>query len=426
MSRRALPSIDPTDLRDHADAARVDRIWDRLEHELTGVEVAPPRRTGTALLLVAAALGAFTGGVAVGRSTLNEAASPIVAALPSGEGSSLEVFAAGTRGRSFALPGGGRIRLSPGTTVEVLRTDAEALILRLVQGEADVDTSHAGAEREVAIVAGDARLATQTDSVLNVRRSDDQLDVSVSSGVVSVTSPSGSQRLGGGERAEAVPLHEVVAAAPSAHNPLLARRRALPSSAPPPDAGAALASAQDWKQRWQEGGDYSEAFKLLKQQPGGAEGAIAAAKSAQELMAIVDLARYPGGDTGIAFAALFRVVNDFAGRPEAPIAARALGDLYERAGEPDKALAYRERAQSLSPKGFWGEDACNRIRTELTMGRTDEGLSAAQEYLSKSPNGRCKDDAERLVRGEIIAQPGAATAPPASAPAPQPDAPPRR
>ena len=413
MSRRTMPSIRPVDLRDHADPERVDRIWERLDQELAGA--APRRRTGTAVLLLAATLGAFAGGVIVGRSALRAPQTAPVAALPSAEGASVEVFAAGTRGRSFPLPGGDRITLSPGATVEVVRTDAEALTLRLVQGAADVDTNHGVADRAVSIVAGDARLATQAGSVLSVRRDDEHLDVTVSSGVVSITSPEGSQRLAGGEHAAAVPLHGVVASAPSPRNALPTRRRPLPSSAPAPDAGAAIASAPDWRQRWQEGGDYSEAFKLLKQQPGGAEGAIASAKSAEELMAIRDLARYPGGDNGVAISALIRVVNDFPGRPEAPIAARELGALFERAGEPEKAAAYRERAQSLSPKGFWGDDACNHIRAELKKGRTDEGSRAAQEYLSKFPDGQCKDDAERLVRGDTVAEPADAPAPSARA-----------
>jgi hypothetical protein len=407
MSRRSIPPIHPADLRDHADPERVERIWERLEHDLAGAEAtvaAPPRLTGTALLLLAAALGAFAGGVVVGRRAVGDPGAAAVAAVASADGPAIDVFAAGTHGRSFPLPGGGQITLSPGATVEVVRTDADALTLRLVQGEANVDTNHGVADRAVAIVAGDARLATQAGSVLDVRRDDEHLDVKVASGVVSITSPAGSQRLGGGERADAVPLHAVVVATPAAHGTVAARRRALPSSASAPDAGAAVAAAPDWKQRWQEG-DWSEGFKLLRQQPGGAEGAIAAAKSAEELMTIVDVARAKGGDNGIAISALTRVVNDFPGKPEAPIAARALGDLYERAGEPEKALAYRERAQTLSPRGFWGEDACNQIRAELKKGRTDEGARAAQEYLSKFPDGQCKDDADRLLRGEAIAEP---------------------
>lgn len=423
MSRRPLPSFRPGDLRDPADPARVDRIWERLEASLPsaadGARARRPLRAAT--LLVAATLSAFAGGVVVGRGALRVSTPAPVAAVPSGEGATAEVLAAGTRGRSYPLPGGGSITLAPGSTVELVRTDADALTMRLVQGAADVDTNHAVAGRDVSIVAGDARLATQAGSVLSVRRADEHLDVTVASGEVRLTSPAGSQRLGVGDHAEAVPLHAVLASAPSPRSVAPSRRRALPSSASAPDAGAAP-TLPEWKQRWLEGGDYSEAFKLLKQQPGGAEGAIASARSAEELMAIRDLARYPGGDTNVAISALNRVVSDFPGRPEAAIAARELGELYERMGKPEEAAAYRQRAQSLSPSGFWGDDTCARIRAELRKGRTDEGARAAQEYLSKFPDGQCKDDAERLLRGDDAA-PADAAAPATSG---RPDAGPPR
>ena len=55
MSRRCLPAIDPKDLRDHADEARIARVWQRIEHDLTGFEAPPKRSPSFTYLAVAAA-----------------------------------------------------------------------------------------------------------------------------------------------------------------------------------------------------------------------------------------------------------------------------------------------------------------------------------------------------------------------------------
>ena len=60
----SLPTFKPGDLRDHADPARIDRVWSRLEAELPAsaeaprgapvpLRARPGRRTRTSLLLAA-------------------------------------------------------------------------------------------------------------------------------------------------------------------------------------------------------------------------------------------------------------------------------------------------------------------------------------------------------------------------------------
>lgn len=106
------PSIDPSDLRDHAIEARVERVWERLESNLTG-ELGGPRarhaskRTG---FYVAAALAAgFAGGIGVSNWPRSLGPSTPLAesrdAPPSREPSTASPsLAAGRRADTPALP----------------------------------------------------------------------------------------------------------------------------------------------------------------------------------------------------------------------------------------------------------------------------------------------------------------------------------
>src|SRR5690349_8538304 len=114
MSRRTFPSIRPSDLRDHADEARVARIWDRLEQDLAGREPTHARSAAPWVALVAATLGAFAAGVWVGTLGGAEHATTAIRATSPESSAAPDVLAAGTQQRSFTLPGGGTITLSPG------------------------------------------------------------------------------------------------------------------------------------------------------------------------------------------------------------------------------------------------------------------------------------------------------------------------
>ncbi|MEJ7730678.1 MAG: hypothetical protein WKG00_15855 [Polyangiaceae bacterium] len=126
-ARRSVPPIDPRDLRHLADGERVERIWERLEPSLV---VAPPRRRAhrrdLALGLLAASLSAFGVGLVVGKA-FYEAPAPVAVPSPVTTGvERVEVFAAGTQPRAYALPGGGEVRLTPGTTVELEKGEGGA------------------------------------------------------------------------------------------------------------------------------------------------------------------------------------------------------------------------------------------------------------------------------------------------------------
>jgi ferric-dicitrate binding protein FerR (iron transport regulator) len=301
MSRRSVPRIAPADLRDHAEEARIDRVWARIEPELV-VAPAASRRPVLAYLAIAAAFSAFAGGVFVGKVAFQGPVLTAIAPVQSNERTRVDVLAAGSEGRSFPLPGGGQLQLQPGATVEVERAGGQ-LTLKLLQGAASVDTLSAPQTPGLMIVAGEAQLNTQAGSVVNVRRNQDDLDVSVSDGSVSITSPADPKprKLGRGGQLERVPLHTAVAALsptspPMVRGPLLAAGAHRPNQ---PRAGgkSAAVDAPGWLTSYENNED-TTALALLRQLPGGLPGAISNARSAQELMAISTIARGKDGDPG--------------------------------------------------------------------------------------------------------------------------------
>ncbi|WP_437812572.1 FecR domain-containing protein [Sorangium sp. So ce1078] len=430
MSRRGLPRIAPADLRDHATEERIARVWGRIEHDLQSREPSSPRRAGVAALLAAATFSAFAGGLWLGKAIWSDgqAAPALTAVAPTDDVPSLvDVFAAGSRGRTFQLPGGGTISLTAGTTVEVEQADGGVLTLRLVQGEAWLDTVSGTRTAALSIVAGEARLAAAAGSVLRVRHNVDDIDVNVADGSVKLTSPAGSRQLGRGDAEEGVPIRQPTAVV-AQPEPRRARVASLPRSsaevapsAAPVDAPAAApVAAPDWRARY-NAGNVAEALQSLKQQSGGVDGAIASAKTARELMDLSDLLRAKGGDLSAAMRAFARVVEGFPTDAYAPIAAYKLGDIYAGMGEQAQAAKYFEQARSLSPEGNLAEDSfCKRIRTEVVAGHKEEASQMAKEYVAKYPDGRC-EDVQRLVSGEADAEEGEEEAAPPQPP-PAPDA----
>ncbi len=414
MSRRVVPTIRPRDLRDHADQARIDRIWDRLDRDLPGREQPRPRFATTLVALAAATIGAFSAGIYVGSTRAGAERPTTIRAVAPESSAAQSVLAAGTKTQSYPLPGGGTLTLSPGATVEVEHGDGEALTLHLVRGEASVDTRGAGSTAELALVAEDATLRPSAGSAVFVRRNEADIDVHVTRGSAHVSWPAGSRDLSGGDGLEAIPMR---ALAPTSRvdetndvgpkpprataripNDISARPLALPLR---PEAPIVAITAPDWRARY-NAGDLALALELIRQQPGGIDGAITSARSAQELAAISDIGR-KGGDASAALRALTQLVERFPSDPYAEIAAYTLGGMYEKMGQADQAQKYFESARSL--KGVLAEDAlCKQIRAEHRAGRKDEAMRRGSEYLNKYPDGRCKEDVERILSGDEPAQ----------------------
>ncbi|MBK6514665.1 MAG: hypothetical protein IPG04_11210 [Polyangiaceae bacterium] len=450
MSR--LPSIDPRELKDHADDARVERIWSRLRDDLPAPARRPalearPRVARTALLF-AAAFGMFGAGLLIGRTS--EEGAERRSAHATTEGPTTDVFAAGTKQRSFALPGGGRLVVEPGATVEVVSVSESLVHLSLLRGAATFDA----AGIPVDVVAGEALVSAPAGSSVSLARRESDLDVLVSQGSAVVTSPVGQQVVRGGHVLSRVPTVTTVSASddpretalPPMPVPVaLADREPTPTPNSPTDAKKsapaldpvavpiATAAIPDAPQTWlslAQSNKHKEALELLDKGQ-GLESTIKGAQSARELMYLWEVAA-TGSKSSLQVLALRRVADEFGSDPSAYVAAMQLAQLYEGS---DKALAAKYREKAAQTKSLAEVALCAQVRAMVTEGEDVDPTRAslkATEYLQSYPMGSCADDAKSLledVAGKLeklkknAADSKTEPAPPASAAAPAPAAP---
>jgi hypothetical protein len=303
MTRHTMPPIRPSDLRDHADKPRIERVWDRIERDLPpGREPMPSRATGYLFALAAATAVAFSAGIWVGGLHHDDRDATIIRPVTPESGGASDVLAAGVASSGIA---------------------------------------DAGPER----------------APLPTARADD---------------------MDSRPRAPS-PLSLPQAIAPM---PLSTETPSVPVPTP---------------------GERSLSLDLLRQQPGGIDGAINSARTDAELLEISTIARAKGGDLSVAVKALTRLIERFPGGPSEQIACYNLGTLYEKMGQADQAQKYFARAQNL--QGGVAEDAlCKQIGTEARAGRKDEVSRLGKEYVTKYPAGPCKEEVERILSGEESAR----------------------
>lgn len=413
MSR--LPSIDPRELKDHADDARVERIWSRLRDELPTpagqpVVAARPAALRTALLF-AAAFGMFGAGLLIGR-TSDHGGEPRGAQATT-EGPTTDVFAAGSKQRSFALPGGGRLVVEPGATVEVVSVSESLVHLSLLRGAATFDAGIA-----VDVIAGEALVSAPAGSTVSLARREADLDVLVSQGSAVVTSPVGQQLVRGGHVLSRVPTVTTVSASDEPREPVLPPVPVAIADQEPPQTApitpselkktsptqdpialpVATAAVPDAPSSWltlAQGNKHKEALDLLEKGP-GLEATIKSAQSARELMYLWEVAA-TGSKSALQVLALRRVADEFGSDPSAYVAAMQLAQLYEGS---DKALAAKYRDKAAQTKSLAEVALCAQVRAMATEGEDVDPTLASQkasEYLQSYPMGSCADDAKSLL-----------------------------
>ena len=152
--------------------------------------------------------------------------------------------------------------------VELERAGDGALTLKLLQGDASVDTASASRSAGLSIVAGDARLNTQAGSVVSVCRGPDDMDVSVRDGSVNITTPRGTQKLGRGDKVEALPIQSPTAALSPSSTPLAPARVAIRNGRPKDrrGEGRAPSAGPEWLEQSNAGHD-AEALALSSSSP---------------------------------------------------------------------------------------------------------------------------------------------------------------
>lgn len=447
MTTPKIPPIDPEDLSQQADPERVARIWARLEPEVTAMagrrargdrwsdRVRPLRVGRGTTWLVAAALGGVLGaGIFIGRSSAPSATTREDAPLPiaSTNDTTLDVFATGSKQKTFALPNGGSLTLDPESTVEVAELSDATMVLRLLRGTASVDGTHLQGG-SVSIVAGEARMTAPAGGSMAVRRNASDVDVIAMGRPVEVDSPLGHRTVASGERLHAVPTHTttaVIAPAPRtptgpvpdvlppapSHVPLaLARDPETTDPVDPPKGSEVTPKEEpaDWVVKY-NANDWRGAYQAMGE-AGGASAAIDRSRSAGELSLLYDVTRR-NGRSDLAIKAAKRIVDEFPGDPLARPFAVTLSNLYEGAGRPD--LAQEVLLRSADKSSLQEDVVCRQLQQGSP---TDPAIIAlAQQYISKygassgtGPSAfppQCMDLAEPIVADAAAAK--AAETPP--------------
>lgn len=413
MSR--LPSIDPRDLRDPADDARVERIWSRVREGLpvpaTVVSARKPTFARTAFMFAAAA-GMFGAGIAIGKMGEPEAEPSSVHATA--DSSMTDVFAAGSRPRSFALPGGGRITVEPGSMVEVVSISDVLVNLSLLRGAASVDA----VSIPIDVVAGEAIVTAPAGASVSLARRESDLDVLVAQGSAYVSSPAGQQVVKGGHVLSRVPIVatltsnegpdpiappvpvEIADRDPHHATPSPTGSAIDPSTSadPAPTSTATVAALPDAPATWltlAQGNKHKEALALMEK-GAGLEATIQSAQSARELMYLWELAA-AANKANLQVRALRRVADEFGSDPSAYVAAMQLAQLYD---STDKSLAAKYREKAAQTKSLAEVALCAQVRAMVEEGEDVDPRRAtlkASEYLQSYPMGSCAGDAKSLL-----------------------------
>jgi hypothetical protein len=408
----SLPSIQPNDLRDHVDPARVERIWSRVASAL------PEERTQRAAitaekqsfsrpaLFSRAAVGlavaaSFAGGALVHASFFSspDITSATMATSEHVNGARSQVYAAGSSGRTFELDNGVKLTLGPEGLMELDREGAHGPVFKLLRGKVAVDAT----DGQVAIRSGEATLRLAGAAATIAILGPETLEATVSRGVVDVDSPDEAVRhLSSADSVQRISTAKKVATREddSKIDRTDLARRASPSSEPrieevavaPEATSSPVAAPPSWYEIYKTD-RASEALRVVEQS-GGLDALVGNAQSASELLALEDLAR-TAGRSEVRIRALTRIADEFPTSSAASVAARTLANLFEKIGEKDKAAFYNAR---LKGTAFEQDAICDQLRGHMARDPIPaETLSLANGYLVKYPDGTCRDLAQSIV-----------------------------
>lgn len=369
-------------LRTEVDAARVDRVWRQVRER--GDRRRRERRV--AVRAAAALLGAialFAVGYLAGAR--EEAEPPIAAPPVLRPGEHPIALEAAT---VHQLGDGSSIAIDRGARLHIVREDARAIDLLLLEGRAEFDVRPGVRRWNV-----DAGIATVVvlGTRFTVERSERTVRIDVRRGAVAVR----SEALEGLVRTVRAGESLVVRDSDAPAAPRAAEGRALEEEEPAsPEREAAdrpgrtaqgpRARAASWRELLGRG-EYDQAWAALER-----EGVTrrAARASASELLAMADVARRSGRVSDAA-ALLERAVRDHPSEPDAALAAFTLGRLEaDTRGDHGRAAAAFERAVALGLPSSLASDARARLASSLVRaGRRDEARGPAREYLERAPDG---------------------------------------
>jgi transmembrane sensor len=337
MSRLKFPLKEG--LRDPADERALSRMWQAIDSRF------PRRRRSLSLSLMLAPALAVAAGVAIVAFVRHDAGP-----LRLASGDPIVAVDAPASGLRLALSDGSSVELAGGARFEPIESSASSFIAVLDRGSASFDVQPGG-PRRWQIECGLATVEV-VGTRFSCARSPDHLHVGVERGVVLVRGervPSRSRRLAAGESLDV--FDATVAPAAAANDsgeigappaPAVAQ---VAAPAPTDRGDGARVGGPGWRELARSG-HHREAFATL-----GAQGLRREVKrlGVADLFALADVARLSGHPAD-AVAPLQRIVDGFAGDPQAPLAAFALGRLeLDDLGRPGPAAAAFKRALELGP-----------------------------------------------------------------------------
>ncbi|MEZ4374973.1 MAG: hypothetical protein R3B07_29445 [Polyangiaceae bacterium] len=206
--------------------------------------------------------------------------------------------------------------------------------------------------------------------------------------------PAPTDRAAGDEAPEPQPA---ISAEPAPESPAPAERRIAPiphapraeTSAVNEVSEAPVAVRPVGPPEWQklaDSGEYAAAYQAVQEQ--GGFDAVMAQSSAEQLMTLAEVAR-ANRQRGRASQALRQLLARFPGDPNAPLAALALGNLLEAAGDKKGAAEAFGLYRSLSPDGDFAEDALARqVLAAIEQGNMELARKLAGQYEKDYPSGR--------------------------------------
>jgi transmembrane sensor len=354
-------------------ARRVEPDWsaERAERNLARVHARRELRTKVTRAAFAASLvGLLLLGLTAwsklhGRGEVARASHPGPAA-PSGQ-----PVVAGPR-TTFA--DGSVARVSEGGELSVTLASAERIESKLVAGAAEFEVSKRP-ERDFIVAAGSVRVRV-VGTRFRVELVGARTRVAVSEGKVEVQDGDDKTYLEAGE---------------SRFFPQVVAGLASGSAGRPP---APVVSGRARFLELARGGNYKEAYQVMRQSPG------VVGSTAEELMLAADAARLSNHpEQALTF--LRRVTAEHRADSRAPLAAFTAGRvLSNQLGRPAEAAEAYALSRRLRPGGSLAEDALAReAEARAAGGEPGRARTLAQQYLSRYPSGKHRQTLQRLAPG---------------------------
>jgi transmembrane sensor len=381
MSRLRYPLNDL--LADPISEEVLARVW-------RGIDARAPRGRGRARVWALASAVAAAAAVIAFATFERRDRGPIRFA----DGRPLGAVDAPPVGAVLWLSDGSRVDLAGGARFASLESNGISFVAVLERGSAHFEV-RPGGPRHWQIECGLATVEV-VGTGFDCARAPGKLRVSVQHGAILVRGervPDRARRLAAGETLEVLdpPVPAEASKFPVAEPEAPAATAVAAALRPDPIAEAAGA--------WLElarGGHHREAFAAI-----GAQGLLRETKrlGVADLLVLADVARL-SGHAASAVAPLERILRDFPGDPQAPLAALALGRLeLDTLDRPAKAAAALNRALSLGVPLSLREDVRTRlVEAYARAGNRAASRSAAAAYLREYPDGRDRSVVESQMR----------------------------